>query len=234
MKKTPSLLLALVLLLSLPTAAWAAEDYSAYPNTGVRHQPATARSAQAWAYYRGDRSFAALSALEGAETESSVEAASSPLFHALHQLMRETLKNTVTYKSLTKYWKYTDRSGGSEDAVLIYADAVAGGYSREHVWPKSQGNFYQSGAGSDLHHLRPSDAKVNSARGNYTMGDVCGVLPRWTTYEYDSRQVLWFDGDYTGNGDYGWWRWRTTSRAMWPASSSMCMWPTATRRPGKT
>jgi len=40
-------------------------------------------------------------------------------------------------------------------------------WNREHVWAKSRGDFGTSlGAGTDLHHLRPSDATVNSARGN--------------------------------------------------------------------
>lgn len=40
-------------------------------------------------------------------------------------------------------------------------------WNREHVWAKSRGDFGTAlGAGTDLHHLRPSDKTVNSARGN--------------------------------------------------------------------
>jgi endonuclease I len=40
-------------------------------------------------------------------------------------------------------------------------------WNREHVWAKSRGDFGTSpGAGTDLHHLRPADKTVNSARGN--------------------------------------------------------------------
>ncbi|RZT97439.1 endonuclease I [Ancylomarina subtilis] len=40
-------------------------------------------------------------------------------------------------------------------------------WNREHVWAKSRGDFGTTlGAGTDLHHLRPSDKTVNSARGN--------------------------------------------------------------------
>jgi endonuclease I len=40
-------------------------------------------------------------------------------------------------------------------------------WNREHVWAKSRGDFGTSlGAGTDLHHLRPCDKTVNSARGN--------------------------------------------------------------------
>lgn len=40
-------------------------------------------------------------------------------------------------------------------------------WNREHVWAKSRGDFGDRfGAGTDIHHLRPSDKTVNSARGN--------------------------------------------------------------------
>ena len=41
------------------------------------------------------------------------------------------------------------------------------GWNREHLWPKSHGDFGTSkGAGTDLHALRPVDVSVNSSRGN--------------------------------------------------------------------
>ena len=41
------------------------------------------------------------------------------------------------------------------------------GWNREHVWAKSHGGFGDTPpAGSDLHHLRPTDATVNSTRNN--------------------------------------------------------------------
>lgn len=40
-------------------------------------------------------------------------------------------------------------------------------WNREHVWAKSHGDFGTSnGPGTDLHHLRPADVTVNSARNN--------------------------------------------------------------------
>lgn len=42
-----------------------------------------------------------------------------------------------------------------------------GDWNREHVWAKSHGDFGTSPpAGSDAHHIRPSDVQVNSTRGN--------------------------------------------------------------------
>ena len=40
-------------------------------------------------------------------------------------------------------------------------------WNREHVWAKSHGDFGNAPpAGTDAHHIRPTDASVNSSRGN--------------------------------------------------------------------
>lgn len=40
-------------------------------------------------------------------------------------------------------------------------------WNREHVWAKSHGDFGDNPpAGTDAHHIRPTDASVNSSRGN--------------------------------------------------------------------
>ncbi len=40
-------------------------------------------------------------------------------------------------------------------------------WNREHVWAKSHGDFGNNPpAGTDAHHIRPTDASVNSSRGN--------------------------------------------------------------------
>ena len=45
-------------------------------------------------------------------------------------------------------------------------------WNREHVWAQSHGDFGTStGPGTDLHHLRPEDVTVNSARGNLDFDD---------------------------------------------------------------
>ncbi len=86
-----------------------------------------------------------------------------------------------TYTSTTTdVWdilKETDRALSNPDHVqLLYTertrDAEAEydhglGWTREHVWAKSHRNFGTSrGAGTDVHHLRPVDATVNSSRNN--------------------------------------------------------------------
>ncbi len=54
-------------------------------------------------------------------------------------------------------WSYRkDNSGGDPDE-----------WNREHVWAKSHGDFGTAApAGTDVHHIRPTDVSVNSKRGN--------------------------------------------------------------------
>jgi len=56
-------------------------------------------------------------------------------------------------------------SGFSLDADLEYDGGD--GWTREHVWAKSHGDFGTfMGPGTDVHHLRPADNTVNTARNN--------------------------------------------------------------------
>lgn len=56
-------------------------------------------------------------------------------------------------------------TGWSVDAAQEYNGGA--GWSREHVWAKSRGDFGTAkGPGTDCHHLRPCDISVNSARNN--------------------------------------------------------------------
>ena len=121
-KRALSLLLSLAMLVSLLAGMTLVSAAGSTVNSGTRHQLCTSLSAQASAYYTGSNSWASLSALSGTKTTSSVEAIGSPLFNALQKLMKGTLTNTVSYKSLTTYWKETDRQSGGSDAVLFYSD----------------------------------------------------------------------------------------------------------------
>ena len=72
----------------------------------------------------------------------------------------------------------------------------ARGWTREHVWAKSRGDLGTSrGAGTDIHHLKPCDVSVNSARNN-----------RWfaeCTEEYLDGGVT-PTGSYTSTDDWVW------------------------------
>ncbi len=194
-KKGMALLLVLVLMLSVivPVSAAALPE----KNNGVRHELCTALSAQAEAYYTGSYSWEQLSSLSGTPTESSLEAMQSDLYTALQTLMTETQTDSVTYRELTSYWRNTDTQPGYGDASLFYSDCDGTGnnYNREHVWPKSHGSFHEANAGCDLHHLRPTDVRINSTRGNHVMSDVRENNPGCNTAEYNGKTVLWLDSN---------------------------------------
>lgn len=99
-----------------------------------------------------------------------------PLKAALHAIISED-STTLTYSQVWDALKATDQAPDDPNSiVLLYsgesrdADAnggAVGDWNREHVWAKSHGGFGTSpGPGTDIHHLRPTDVQVNSARGN--------------------------------------------------------------------
>lgn len=69
----------------------------------------------------------------------------------------EDILNSSNVICIYSGWSYakTEFGNGSEQ------------WNREHIWSKSHGDFGDSPpAGTDIHHLRPCDASVNSAKSN--------------------------------------------------------------------
>lgn len=89
---------------------------------------------------------------------------------------------TTTYDDLKTKLPYTDASlTDSSKMKLLYSNHLVPAkvdnwvsWNREHVWPKSKGWFETSGAGSDIHHIRPENPNVNSRRGSLPFGEVSG------------------------------------------------------------
>jgi endonuclease I len=111
--------------------------------------------------------------------ENAFNQSGDELKFELNQIIRNHTEFPYTSSS-TDVWdilKATDRDPDNPDnLILIYSgrsvDAEqeyngGSGWNREHVWAKSRGDFGTSkGAGTDVHHLRPSDVSVNSVRNN--------------------------------------------------------------------
>ena len=176
----------LLLLVALLTALFAGVTFQASAkNTNKRDTLCTSLSTKAKAYYTGAYTYDKMSALAGGNTDC-VASMNSALYKSLQSLMSSTQTDSVSYKSLTRYWPTTDNN------ILFYADQTGTSYNREHVWPKSRASFYQKNGGCDLHHLRPADQTLNSTRKNYTMGYVNGVINGCSTANYGGRTVLWY------------------------------------------
>ncbi|WP_432000583.1 endonuclease I family protein [Streptomyces sioyaensis] len=99
------------------------------------------------------------------------------LKESLHRIISTTQTGKLTYDEVWDALKDTDQDpANSAHVILLYSgrsaskDANGGGpddWNREHVWAKSHGDFgTDTGPGTDLHHLRPADVSVNSARGD--------------------------------------------------------------------
>ena len=98
------------------------------------------------------------------------------LKNALHNIIDN--HNEHSYNDLRDYiLKNTDEDpNNSNNVILLYtgrsqAKSTFGGgandWNREHVCAKSHGDFGNNPpAGTDAHHIRPTDASVNSSRGN--------------------------------------------------------------------
>jgi endonuclease I len=96
---------------------------------------------------------------------------------ALHDIIKNHVEYPYT-SSMTDVWdilKETDRDTINSNNVILFYTGWAvdaeqeynngNGWTREHVWAKSHGQFGNDlGAGTDVHHIRPTDGTVNSAR----------------------------------------------------------------------
>lgn len=95
---------------------------------------------------------------------------------ALHNIIDN--HDEYSYNNLRDFiLKDTDEDpNNSSNVILIYSGisrskndfgGSLGEWNREHVWAKSHGDFGNSPpAGTDAHHIRPSDVQINSLRGN--------------------------------------------------------------------
>ncbi len=98
------------------------------------------------------------------------------LKQALHNIIDD--HEEFSYNNLRDFiLRKTDEDPeNSNNVILLYtgrsqAKSTFGGgpndWNREHVWAKSHGGFGNNKpAGTDAHHIRPTDASVNSSRGN--------------------------------------------------------------------
>ncbi|KAG6555634.1 hypothetical protein Mapa_002870 [Marchantia paleacea] len=100
----------------------------------------------------------------------------------LKEKLHDLIKDHTVY-SYIQVWdalKVLDQATDDPNSVIdIYslqkmpksAQGSTTGWNREHLWPRSFGLIDGQPGFTDLHNLRPSDANVNSSRGNKVFGD---------------------------------------------------------------
>ncbi len=111
--------------------------------------------------------------------EGATDLVGTSLKTFLHNLIDD--HTVYSYTSAWDILSYTDEDPNNTDnVILIYTGrsqdkdlhgGAADDWNREHIWPRSLGGFETTmGPGTDLHALRPSDASINSTRGNKLYG----------------------------------------------------------------
>lgn len=141
----------------------------------------------------GDRDFKCRLRGNG-RLENSYYASSFNLWgNDLKQALHNTIKGHVefSYSDVWDILRDSDEDPDNSNNVILlytgwsYAKSNNGGgasnWNREHVWAKSHGDFGKTPpAGTDVHHLRPTDVTVNSKRGSL---------------DFDNGGTLYTDGD---------------------------------------
>lgn len=99
----------------------------------------------------------------------------------LDQLITETHKKKTSYDGLREVFKTSDADPNKSGNIIWFYSGTSvafngtfGSTNREHVWPKDGGKAFSatSDAGSDAHHLRPTEQNLNSTRGSRQFGEV--------------------------------------------------------------
>lgn len=155
------------------TVSAAPSTYSKTSNSGVRDEVCTTLDGtSAGSYYTGSYTYESLSSLSASSLKST-----------LNNLLTDTHAKKTSYNDCRDKATITDCEGNDTGHLTtIYTSYSAtygeynggSGWNREHVWPQSLGGFKTSGAGADLHHIRPSESRTNSNRGNLKYGEVAG------------------------------------------------------------
>lgn len=131
--------------------------------------------------------------------KNAEEKSGEQLKQALRTIIQK-ISHRTTYDNLKTYLPNTDVDPKNSNNIILFYGHVSvplknsnGAatfntiWDREHVWCQSLGWFTKSGAGSDVHHIRPEAKCVNQSRGNKKMGEVS-----------NGKQTKYTDGTIAG------------------------------------
>ena len=134
------------------------------------------------------------------------------LLGQIHDLITKTHTKYTSYNDCSSptIIKTTDAGSKSGYVMEFYSQADIAGtwgsgnqgtWNREHVWPQSLSNgmWGKSNGGSDLHHIRPVETGLNSARGNNKFDEVSGGK---AVYYEDSNNKNVAIGGYVASGEF--------------------------------
>ena len=137
---------------------------------------------------------------------NSLDKNSTALKSSLHQTIKKS--TVLTYAQAYELLELTNKelnNRDEENIKLFYSGKIVpaqdkchsvspdGCWNREHLWPKSLGVGYDSSVASytDLHHLQPADAKVNSDRSNRRFSKAKTPYLKISGFYYDDSDWTW-------------------------------------------
>ncbi len=117
----------------------------------------------------------------------------------LRTLITSTHKKITSYADCKTYLQNADQDPNNSSNMLLFYTAESikktnnmDIWNREHVWAQSLGWFKTSGAGADLHHIRPCDPSVNSSRGNKKFGTGSSYYTPKDEYKGDVARIIFY------------------------------------------
>lgn len=145
---------------------------------------------------------------------AGITAAGGPaLLGQLHDLITTTHTKYTSYSDCKTPSKVSETDAGSKSGKVMefyskadisssWGGGSQGTWNREHVWCQSLsgGLWGESGGGSDMHHIRPVETGLNSARGNNKFAELNGTGKK-VYYEDTSNKPVALGG-YTGSGKF--------------------------------
>lgn len=148
-----------------------------------------------------DDYYASITATEGTQ-----------LLGQLHDLITTTHTKYTSYNDCKdpEIIKKTDPGSNSSSVMEFYSQAdisstwgsgAVGTWNREHVWCQSLSNglWGESGGGSDLHHIRPVETRLNSTRGNDKYGIATNGDPEYYKDKNGNNVAI---GGYSSGGTF--------------------------------
>ena len=129
------------------------------------------------------------------------------LLDKLATISQQKHKTFTSYSDLTTMNHKTDPDPKNSSNLLDFYSRISvkakwdsgSTWNREHIWPQSLsgGLFGTSGAGSDIHHIRPTIPSINSARNNSQFTDFDMVNKTGKEYKYNGVLAAYHIGqDY--------------------------------------
>lgn len=116
----------------------------------------------------------------------------------LREIITSSHKHVTSYGELRSVLPKSDAGVKDSSKILLFYlreevnPSNTSNWNREHVWPKSKAWYHSSGGGADAHHIRPTNIKENSRRGNSPYGPGSGSYLPNPEVRGDAARIVFY------------------------------------------